>query len=235
MAYDGTMSAYARTMAVGRSDAELWFGICQRLVPVFAKLFQKRPGIGPLVFMDTETGGLEGGDIVELGAISVGTGPAGSSDVRMDYFWELIDPGGARVSPFAARIHGITPDMLKRHGRPPRDVLLEFAEWVGWASPKNLVAHNARFDKGMLEAAFSKHGVAYRLPEFLCTVRMAKGLPVENRQLGTLAKHFGYDNQQAHRSITDTEVCAYIFARMALDASQVDRHHGRRPGRPRRR
>ena len=44
---------------------------------------------------------------------------------------------------------------------------------------------------------------------------MAKGLPVENRKLGTLAQYFGYDNQQAHRSITDAEVCAYIFAKMA--------------------
>jgi DNA polymerase III epsilon subunit-like protein len=45
---------------------------------------------------------------------------------------------------------------------------------------------------------------------------MAKGLPVPNRKLATLAKHFGCDNRQAHRSITDAEVCAYVFARMAL-------------------
>jgi DNA polymerase-3 subunit epsilon len=114
------------------------------------------------------------------------------------------------------RIHGITPEMLKRHGRPAGEALRRFAEWLEWVSPKRLVAHNAAFDKGMLEAALSRHGVALRLPGFLCTVRMARDLPVPDRKLATLARHFGCDNRQAHRSITDAEVCAYIFARMAL-------------------
>jgi DNA polymerase III epsilon subunit-like protein len=209
-------------MSSGANDAELWMGICQRLAPVFAEVFQKFPDIGPLVFLDTETDGLEDGGVIELGAISVSANPDASGplfpapDVLMGHFWELMDPGGARVSPFAMRIHGITPEMLRTHGAPAGEALRRFAEWVEWAAPKNLVAHNAAFDRGMLRAAFARHGVAWRLPEFLCTVKMAKGLAVPNRKLGTLARHFGCDNRQAHRSITDAEVCAYVFARMAL-------------------
>jgi DNA polymerase-3 subunit epsilon len=216
-------------MATDGNDAGLWLGICQRLAPVFTELFQKRPGIGPLAFIDTETGCMEDGDIIELGAISVGPSPTDPMDVRMECFWELICPGESGVSPFSTKIHGITPEMLKRRGRPPKEAFQGFVEWVEWVSPRHLVAHSAKFDKGMLEVALSKHGVDYCLPEFLCTVAMAKGLPVENRKLGTLARYFGYENQQAHRSITDAEVCAYIFAKMSLmGVAQAQRKPPRR-------
>jgi len=208
-----------KSMTTGANDAELWFGVCQRLGPVYAELFRRHPDIGPLVFIDTETAGKEAGDIIELGAISIGLSPTVPLDARMEYFWDLVEPGEAGVAPFATKIHGITLETLKAHGRPPKETFTRFAEWVRWVSPKRLVAHSASFDKGMLEAAFAKHGVPYDLPDFLCTVKMAKGLPVENRKLETLAQHFGYDNQQAHRSITDAEVCAYIFAKMAQTPS----------------
>jgi DNA polymerase-3 subunit epsilon len=206
-------------MVAGANDAEVWLGVCQRLAPLFAEVFKGFPAIGSLVFVDTETSGFGGSDIIELGAISIGRSKSDPLGVCMDYFWEMIDPGGARVSPFATRIHGITPDMLKRHGRPPKETYRRFAEWIEWLSPKNLVAHNAAFDRGMLEAAFLEHGVECRLPEFLCTMKMAKGLPTADRKLGTLARHFGCANRQAHRSITDAEVCAFIFAEMTIGSS----------------
>ena len=139
-----------KSMATGTNDTELWFGVCQRLGPVFAELFQRHPDIGPLMFIDTETAAMEAGDIIELGAIFVGLSPTNPPDVRMEYFWELIEPGEAGVSPFATRIHGITLETLKAHGRPPKETFTRFAEWVRLVSPKHLVAHSARFDQGML-------------------------------------------------------------------------------------
>jgi DNA polymerase III epsilon subunit-like protein len=229
-------------MATGTNDAELWLGICQRLAPVFIEMYQKLPDQGPLIFVDTETTGWKDSDIIELGAISVApfetdsinvTDPqallALGVDVRMEHFWELIDPGDdVQISPFAVGIHGITREMLKRHGRPAAETLGHFREWVHHLSPKHLVAHNAAFDKGMLQGDFAKHGIAYDLPDFLCTVKMAKVLPVINRKLGTLAEYFGCANQQAHRSITDAEVCAFAYARMALMEPEPKKKRTRR-------
>jgi DNA polymerase III epsilon subunit-like protein len=120
------------------------------------------------------------------------------------------------MPPWVIEIHGITNEMLRKHGHPPRETLLQFLEWANSKSPKYFVAHCASFDRGMLEHDLRKHGIYFRLPEFLCTRKMAKGLPIENKKLGTIASYFNCANQQAHRALSDAEVCAYIFAQMSL-------------------
>jgi DNA polymerase III epsilon subunit-like protein len=170
-----------------------------------------------LIFVDTETSGLRDADIIELGAISVSFNPSENMDAELDFFWELINPGeGVEISTWAVKIHGITRNMLRKYGCSPQDTFQRFAEWTKLKSPSHFVAHNATFDKHMLNNNLDKYGIDFKLPEFLCTMKMAKGLPIENRKLGTVAKYFNCVNQQAHRSITDAEVCAYIFARMLI-------------------
>jgi len=191
-----------------------WPSICQRLRPIFSSFYQKFPDHGPLIFLDTETTGLKDGDIIELAAISVDYHP-NLGRVEMDAFCQLIYPGTI-MPPWVIEIHGITNEMLRKNGLAPREVLASFVDWACEKSPRNIVAHCASFDKGMLEGDFSKHGVAYKLPEFVCTVKMAKGLPTQNRKLGTLAAHYDFPNRQTHRGLADSEVCAYIFAKMML-------------------
>jgi DNA polymerase III epsilon subunit-like protein len=194
----------------------LWEGIQRRLLPVFAKFYEKKPDYGPLIFFDTETTGLMDSDIIELGALSVNYDPV-DGGVKLDAFCKLINPGsGIIMPPWVIEIHGITNEMLRKYGHPPRGTLLQFLEWAQSKSPKYFVAHCASFDKGMLENDLLKHGIDFSLPEFLCTRKMAKGLPIENKKLGTIAKYFNYANQQAHRGLTDAEVCAYIFAQISL-------------------
>jgi DNA polymerase-3 subunit epsilon len=170
-----------------------------------------------LIFIDTETSGFRDADIIELGALSVSYDSSEDENVKLDYFWQLINPGeGAVISHWAVKIHGITRNMLRSYGHPPQETFQRFVEWSKLKSPDCFVAHNAEFDKQMLNNSLMKYGISYKLPKFLCTMRMARGLPIENRKLGTVAGYFSYINQQAHRSLTDAEVCAYIFARMSL-------------------
>ena len=195
----------------------LWPGICQRLKPCFNQYYAENPTRGTLIFIDTETSGFRDADIIELGAISVGPATSEAMDVELDYFCKLIYPGPmARISPWATKVHGITDKILVRHGQPPIDVFKSFLHWTGTKSPQYFVAHNARFDRGMLENDLRKHGIICILPKFLCTLTMAKALPLSSRKLGAVASHFDYSNQRAHRSLTDAEVCAYIFAQMSL-------------------
>jgi len=216
----------------------LWPGICQRLTPVFTQLYSpnevkesadpstsdacfqptlsENPSYGTLIFVDTETSGFTDADIIELGALSVGVDSL-EKKIKLDYFWQLINPGeGTVLSHRAVKIHGITRNMLRIYGHPPQDTLQRFLEWSKSKSPDYFVAHNAAFDKQMLNNSFVKYGLNCRLLNFLCTMKMARELSVENRKLGTVARYFNYVNQQAHRSITDAEVCAYIFAKMSL-------------------
>jgi len=196
--------------------AAAWPSICHRLLPIFSSFYQRFPDYGPMIFLDTETTGLKDGDVIELAAISVDYYP-NLGRAEMDAFCQLIYPGpGTIMPPWVIEIHGITNETLRKHGLPPRDVFASFVHWAREKSPKCFIAHSASFDKGMLECDFSKHSIEYDFPEFVCTVKMAKGLPTKNRKLGTLAGYYNFPNRQAHRGLADSEVCAYIFAKMML-------------------
>ena len=217
----------------------LWPGMCERLTPVFTQLYSpievgesidqstpvvcfqsalsEKPCYGPLIFVDTETSDFMDADIIELGALSVSFDSLEDENVKLDYFWQLINPGeGTVLSHRAVKIHGITRNMLRMYGHPPQETFQRFLDWSKSKSPDFFVAHNATFDRQMLKNSFTKYGINHKLSKFLCTMKMASNLSIENRKLGTVARHFNYINQQAHRSLTDAEVCAYIFAKMSL-------------------
>src|ERR671917_1589089 len=111
--------------------------------------------------VDTETNGL-GGDrceLTEVGAVLVGGG-------------ELHDRWGSLVGVSAPlgrgiqRFTGITQAMVDE-APPPEAVLPELARLL---RGRVLVAHNARFDVGVLRGAFSRAGLDWPHPPVLCTV-----------------------------------------------------------------
>ncbi len=73
-----------------------------------------------------------------------------------------------------------------------------------------LVAHNAPFDKGVLQACCEAAGVEPPMHEFRCTVRMARAkwslasakLPIVCRHLGIPLNH--------HDALSDAKACAKI-------------------------
>ena len=196
--------------------------IWQRSSPVFVEFYKKNPFYGSLIFVDTETTGVtQDADIIELGAISIA--PTDDASVEFNIFSELIYPRkGVYISLSAFKKHGITERELKKYGKPPKKTLDMFIKWIKSKSPDYLVAHNAGFDENMLYNDMMKHGINYNLPEFLCTVKMARKLKkagiitTPNAKLATLADYFDCPIKPKHRSISDAEACAYIFAKMML-------------------
>jgi len=196
--------------------------IWQRLSPVFIQFYQENPSGDSLIFIDTETTGIaQDADIIELGAISVE--PTNSASVKFSVFSELIYPRkGTYISLDAFKKHGITENELKRYGKPPKEALELFVQWIQSKSPDYLVAHNAEFDENMLYGNFIKHGIYHDFPEFLCTLKMARklkksgNLTIKNAKLATIADYLDCPIQPKHRSISDAEACAYIFAKMIL-------------------
>ncbi len=87
-----------------------------------------------------------------------------------------------------------------------------------------LAAHNAPFDKGVLEGCCAAHGLANPAKQFLCTVRLAREvwnifptkLPDVCRHLGLKLKH--------HDALSDATACADIVLKAMATGWLPDRH-----------
>lgn len=160
-----------------------------------------------LIVFDLETTGLdpsEGHEIIEIGAVPIIDGK-----VREDCaFHALVDPDRP-IPPDSSRVNGITDDMVR--GRPRIDVVLpEFARYCG---PHPLIAQNADFDLGFLEACCRR----LELPRFCSklhdTMLMSRRIfPGERRHgLDDICRRLAVAVGNRHRSIDDVLLTAQCF------------------------
>ena len=171
------------------------------------------------VVFDTETTGFYVGSdqMIEIGAVKIKQGEI------TDRFDEFIDPH----RPLPQKITDltcITDEMLQGHD-DEEAVTKRFLEWAG---DLPMVAHNAKFDIGFINAACSK----YNLPEFtntvLDTMSMARTLHPEwpNHKLTTLVRRYKieWDEDAHHRADYDAEGTAHAFHKMCeeLDARNIE-------------
>lgn len=179
-------------------------------VPVIAQPARIVPPGGELVFVDTETTGLKAGahQVIEIGAMT-SDGAEFVALIRLER--------GAEVSPDAMRVNGI--DLRGREWRESavslRDALDSFVRWLPTGAV--LVAHNAAFDRRMLEADALRVGVAWPAVEWFCTklwaddLRKRGALATADSKLHTLCAHFGVPNDGEHRALADVVRMARVF------------------------
>lgn len=159
------------------------------------------------VIVDLETTGAHASDnaITEIGAVRVRGGEA------LGEFQSLVRPVGSVISPFVARLTGITNGMVADAPRI-ESVLPSFLEFMRGAV---LVAHNAPFDIGFLRAACARLDYTWPAPKVLDTVTLArKALPrtdVRNHKLATLAAFFGTDTSPDHRALSDARATVGVL------------------------
>jgi len=186
-----------------------------RLVSIFERLYSKFPYLGDLIFLDTETTGLEGNArVIEIGAIRVSFD---GFDVKFDTFETLINPGGVPVSEGARKANQITDEELQ-NAEEDITAFAKFVEWLKETEASRCIAHNAAFDEGKLKYNLVRLGYDSVLPPFECTWKLSKQFLTKpkNDKLGTLSEYFNFINTQAHRALADTEVCAYVYAKIKL-------------------
>jgi len=156
------------------------------------------------VFFDLETTGLSprGCRIIEMAALRVASGGVVSGS-----FHSLIriDEG---VPPFITRLTGITSDMLE-DGDPIEAVFPRFCDFV---EDLPLVAYNVSFDMSFLRTEAARQKI--RLTNTpVCALAIARarvpGLP--NYKLKTVARHFGFDEEQTHRALDDCEMGLRVY------------------------
>ena len=160
------------------------------------------------IVFDTETTGLDSSEdrVIELGGVEIADYvPTGRT------FHRYINAGGRPVHPDAERIHGITDQFLA--DKPRFEQVVE--EWLEFAGDARLVAHNAPFDIGFMNAEFRRLDLSpipqVRVRDTLSLARQK--FPNANNTLDGLCKRFGVDNsgREKHGALLDSELLAEVY------------------------
>ena len=165
------------------------------------------PDFTSFVAVDTETTGLDVEDMItEIGAVRVVDG------VVVEHFQMLCDPG-RWIPEFVVNLTGITNEMVA--GKPTcGEAARAFARFAG---DDILVAHNARFDLGMLAKAALPEGVELS-NEFFDTDVFAHSFKREREweftKLGYLAEQLGVPLGNAHRALADAQAAAGVYLKL---------------------
>ncbi|UTE71060.1 PolC-type DNA polymerase III [Rossellomorea marisflavi] len=165
------------------------------------------------IVFDVETTGLSAvyDTIIELAAVKIRDGEV------IDKFERFANPHHP-LSATTIELTGITDDMV-RNAPEINDVLKEFHAWV---EDDILVAHNASFDMGFLNAGYKKADLPKASNPVIDTLELARLLypQFKNHRLNTLAKKFDVELTQHHRAIYDAEATGYLLLKMLKDASE---------------
>lgn len=170
------------------------------------------------VLLDTETTGLEvqrGHRIIEIGCVElVQRRPTGRT------FHSYLNPD-RQIDEGARAVTGIADDFLLDKPRFA-DVVADFLEFIDGAE---VIAHNAAFDVGFINAELARAGIARsRLTDHACvldTLALAREkFPGQRNSLDALCKRLGVDNshRDLHGALVDASLLADVY--LALTAGQ---------------
>jgi len=160
------------------------------------------------IIFDTETTGLDhrqGHRIVEIGCVELMNHvPTGRT------YQTYLNP--ERDMPTeASMVHGLTDEFLAKQPLFS-EVADQFLEFIGDAP---LVAHNADFDMGFINAELKRHGFALLdASRAIDTVMMARKMfPGAPASLDALCKRFGVDasGRQLHGALLDARLLADVY------------------------
>jgi DNA polymerase III subunit epsilon len=163
------------------------------------------------IVFDTETTGLDpfqGHRLVEIGCVELVNGiPSGQS------FHRYLNPE-RDVPAEAFAIHGLSAEFLK--DKPFFAEIVE--ELVAFIGDAPLVAHNALFDLGFINAELERAGKAQMARERLVdTLMLARRKhPAGPNRLDDLCARYGIDNSRRtkHGALLDAEILAEVYVEL---------------------
>ena len=161
------------------------------------------------VVFDTETTGLNPGvdALTEIGAVRIKDGEV------VDSFNTFVNPGRP-IPEKIVSLTGIT-DAMVQDAPAPGEAVRAFLEFCG---QDVLVAHNAPFDMGFINAVATREG--FPIPNgYIDTVPCARYLypTLKNHKLNTLAQHVGAGDFNHHRACDDAAVLGKILLAMLAE------------------
>jgi DNA polymerase-3 subunit epsilon len=165
------------------------------------------------VVLDTETTGLEvqrGHRLIEIGCIELAERrPTGNR------FHVYLNPDRA-IDEGARAVTGISDDFLLDKKRF-REVAHEFLEFIRGAE---IIAHNAEFDVGFIDAELNLAGGLGRLADHasvLDSLALAREkFPGQRNSLDALCRRLGIDNshRELHGALLDAQLLAEVYIAM---------------------
>ncbi|WP_345479206.1 exonuclease domain-containing protein [Amnibacterium soli] len=164
----------------------------------------------PLDFaaIDFETAGPSAASACSVGVVTVEDGRV------VDRMGWLIRPpaGHDAFSEWNIRIHGITPD----HVVDAAGWAEQMTDLLAAIGDRPVVAHNARFDMGVVRAACFASGVATPPLDYFCSLRVARRTyALTSYRLPVAAMAAGFEDFRHHDALADAEACAAIVVHAA--------------------
>ena len=151
-------------------------------------------------FVDVETPNFSNSAISSIALIHM------TSDGEIINKYTYVNPE-QHFDQFNIELTGITPNMVK--DAPTFDVV--WNEYKQYFENSIIVAHNARFDLGVLHKCFHTYGITPPSMNYMCTVDLSKKHIVSiNHKLNTLCQLLDIDLKH-HQADSDTNACMQIF------------------------
>lgn len=176
-----------------------------------------------LLFLDTETGGLNPRDHDLVSVACILTDPSGQTVLEE---WDTKVYPMKPVDPEAARINGYTKEAWANdavHAGPAMVKVLQMARGA------MMVCHNVPFDKSFIEAAMSINrqrwtGRYHTVDTVALAMPLLRAGLIENVKLETLTAYFGVEHVK-HRALGDAKACREVFLRLqAIYGPAIDEH-----------
>lgn len=163
------------------------------------------------VVLDVETTGLDparGHEIIEIGAQKL------RGREMIGQFEALLKPSQplpAEVVSFHSQ-NGITQEILDAEGRPAKDVIPEFVKFIGAAV---IIAHNAPFDVGFINAHLDRLHLPRLQNKTIDTIEIAKRyLILASYKLSNVATYLQVPQPSAHRALVDVITTREVFFKL---------------------
>ena len=194
--------------AAKKAGIQLIYGmeanIVEDRVPIVYNEVEMNLSEATYVVFDVETTGLSAiyNDLIQVAASKMYKGNI------IAEFDEFINPGHP-LSAFTTELTGITDDHVK-NAKPLVQVLKEFQEFC---KDTVLVAHNASFDVGFMNANYERHGLPKISQPVIDTLEFARNLYPEYKRhgLGPLTKRFGVALEHHHMANYDAEATGRLL------------------------
>lgn len=167
---------------------------------------------GRVIAFDTETTGFHNHDeVIQIAAIEYVKGE--KTRTFCEYIKTDLD-----IPAEVTLVNGITKEMLEEKGKPRKETLDRFVDFVG--DDCLLVAHNIDFDLRMLFNEFKRNDIAGRGNTLVgCdTCEYTKVITdgtFPNYKLQTCINCFALDAINNHNALYDAEACGKLFFRLA--------------------
>jgi DNA polymerase III alpha subunit (gram-positive type) len=187
----------------------------------------------PIIFLDTETTGLdpvEGAEITEIGCILMKDDF--SVDARNNFHKRFLIQHMDKANPEALEIGHYNQAVWEKSAVHPEVGLKEWNDWLKESSPGGkpiVAAQNAEFDKSFILSQCDIyhvfpyiHNTWIDLISLWLAYKLKKKISHLGDSLGVICDHFKVENVKAHAALADSIASAQCMSKLMKSMSFTD-------------